>query len=259
LNLDYTVGSGANLSVVVVDFAQTGGGSYAFGYRWNTPTDFATVLQNINGGVNESGNSLQANVVVDPNFGAFIDSINYGSEMGDPDQFWRLTIGTYSNSGVTWTDSNFGVSSVTTANFAVPPVEGDTSETAGIIGFFDSFDVDTPPTTPVTILKHGDFNFDGHVDSRDISTLLAALANASAYQNGLNSQGAALLPADISALDVNGDGQLNNADLQYLLNVLKTGGGSRNSVPEPRAWMLMLLAVACFTIYAKRAGDPGVA
>jgi hypothetical protein len=40
---------------------------------------------------------------------------------------------------------------------------------------------------------------------------------------------------------MNGDGIFNNADLQYLLNKLKNGGGSSEAVPEPAALELLLV------------------
>jgi len=75
----------------------------------------------------------------------------------------------------------------------------------------------------------GDFNRDGHVDAADILPMMAALVNLHGYEqtNGLtNSQ---LLAIG----DINGDGVVNNADLQALLNLLQSGGGSADPVPEP--------------------------
>src|SRR5262249_49493072 len=42
--------------------------------------------------------------------------------------------------------------------------------------------------------------------------------------------------------DLNGDGQVNNTDLQKLLSLLQSGDGSTTSVPEPSALVLMLAA-----------------
>ena len=41
--------------------------------------------------------------------------------------------------------------------------------------------------------------------------------------------------------DINGDGFFNNADLQAILDLLKSGGGS-TSVPEPSTFVLAVLA-----------------
>ena len=43
--------------------------------------------------------------------------------------------------------------------------------------------------------------------------------------------------------DINGDGNLNNADLQALLTLLKSGGGSVAAVPEPASIVLLALAL----------------
>jgi phosphatidylinositol-3-phosphatase len=98
----------------------------------------------------------------------------------------------------------------------------------------DLGDLFQPGTLPV----RGDFNQDGHVDAADVVLMLNALADPSAFKaaHGLN---------DISLLvigDVNGDDEFNNADLQALLNLLKSGGGSTNTVPEPASYILMTIA-----------------
>jgi hypothetical protein len=85
----------------------------------------------------------------------------------------------------------------------------------------------------------GDFNRDGHVDAADILPMMQALTNLSAYKatyaTGINNTQLALIE------DVNGDGSFTNADLQGLLNLLKSGGGSVSAVPEPAS--IVLLAV----------------
>ena len=86
----------------------------------------------------------------------------------------------------------------------------------------------------------GDFNRDGHVNAADIVVMEQALTNPTGYQAAHNTLTASQL---LLIEDVNGDHSFNNADLQYLLNTLKSGGGSTNAVPEPAAGWLMLLAV----------------
>jgi len=59
----------------------------------------------------------------------------------------------------------------------------------------------------------GDFNRDGHVDASDIQTMEAALVDLNGYQTSKS-----LTDEQLLALgDVNGDGVVNNADLQSLL------------------------------------------
>ncbi len=76
----------------------------------------------------------------------------------------------------------------------------------------------------------GDFNRDGHINAADISQMELALTNPSAYKS-LHPD---LSDQDLAAIeDVNGDGKFTIADLQDLLIILKSGGGSNASVPEP--------------------------
>ena len=69
--------------------------------------------------------------------------------------------------------------------------------------------------------------------------MLAALTDLNAYKstNSLNS--AQLL----SIGDIDLSGTLNNADVQALLNLLKSGGGSLAAVPEPASIVMMALAL----------------
>jgi hypothetical protein len=94
----------------------------------------------------------------------------------------------------------------------------------------------------------GDFNRDGHVDARDIAAMELALTNRSAYETMYNVTDQELAMID----DVNGDSHFNNADLQALLDNLKSGGGSANSVPEPSAVVLAALSVLGLVIVGRR-------
>ena len=59
--------------------------------------------------------------------------------------------------------------------------------------------------------------------------------------------------ADLLSLgDVNGDGVFNNADVQSLLDMLKTAGSSLTAVPEPATFVLMVLALPGVTLAAVR-------
>src|SRR5262249_37828534 len=83
----------------------------------------------------------------------------------------------------------------------------------------------------------GDLNLDGHVDAKDVVSMMKALTNLSTYQSqhGMNT-------AYLNYIgDVNQDGTVTNSDLQSLLNQLKNGGGSFNQVPEPATIVLLVL------------------
>jgi autotransporter-associated beta strand protein len=86
----------------------------------------------------------------------------------------------------------------------------------------------------------GDFDRNGHVDAADIPAMLSALVNLSGYESakGLTSAQLTLIG------DCNGDGKVTNADVQALLNNLKSGGGSTDAVPEPSTGFLALLGAA---------------
>ncbi len=84
----------------------------------------------------------------------------------------------------------------------------------------------------------GDFNRDGHVDAADVLPMEQALADLADYEAAKGLTTAQMLLVG----DVNGDGVVTGADLQALLNLLKSGGGSNNSVPEPSTLVLAVLA-----------------
>ena len=77
---------------------------------------------------------------------------------------------------------------------------------------------------------HGDWNRDGVVDQFDIPVMLNALTDLNAYKANFN-----VSADDLSVLgDTNGDGRVNNLDLQGLLTILKSAGaGGLAAVPEP--------------------------
>jgi hypothetical protein len=80
-----------------------------------------------------------------------------------------------------------------------------------------------------TALIRGDFNNDGHVTAADISTMLKALVDLNAYKTAHR-----LSDADLLLIgDIDGSGVLTNGDLNALIGLLRTGGGSIASVPEP--------------------------
>jgi hypothetical protein len=90
----------------------------------------------------------------------------------------------------------------------------------------------------------GDFNFDHHVDAKDIGAMEYALVNLNGYASANSLTNNDLLQIG----DMNSDRKLNNSDLQSLLNMLKSGGGSLGAVPEPSS--IVLFALSTLLIYA---------
>ncbi len=90
----------------------------------------------------------------------------------------------------------------------------------------------------LTVVAPGDFNRDGHVTSADILAMETALADLNAYKTTNNLDNAGL----VAIGDLSGDHAVTNADLQSLLTLLKSGGGSVAAVPEPAAWKLAVLS-----------------
>ena len=85
------------------------------------------------------------------------------------------------------------------------------------------------------LLPFPDFNFDGAITASDISAMQQALADPQDFETEHN-----LSAADFAAMgDLNGDGQVNNADLQMLLDDLKTNGEMTDPVPEPASFVLL--------------------
>ncbi len=95
-----------------------------------------------------------------------------------------------------------------------------------------------PVVADYTIVPPGDFNRDGHVNAADISAMIGALSDITSYESttGLSAQQLQEIG------DINGDAVFNNADLQALLNLLNSGGGSNNAVSEPSTLVLGVLA-----------------
>jgi fibronectin-binding autotransporter adhesin len=106
---------------------------------------------------------------------------------------------------------------------------------------WDSSQLYTTGTISVTATYYaGDFNRDGHVNAGDILAMEQALTDLPGYQNAHSLTSAQFLLVG----DVNGDGVVNNADLQALITYLKNGGGSADPVPEPATGVLAFVALA---------------
>jgi hypothetical protein len=97
-------------------------------------------------------------------------------------------------------------------------------------------------------LLPGDFNGDQHVDAADVLAMEQALSNLQGYRTTKGLSAAQLLTLG----DLNGDGKVNNADLQILLSDLQSGHGSIDSVPEPAPAVLCCLALSGLLMLHRR-------
>jgi hypothetical protein len=94
----------------------------------------------------------------------------------------------------------------------------------------------------------GDINRDAHVDMADVPAMLVALTDLNSYKSNNALTDVALL----SIADIDFSGVINNADVQALLTLLKSGGGSNGAVPEPASAALIALALPCFAFAVVR-------
>lgn len=110
VTIEYWTGTGSAKSYLVVDFAATGDGSYAFGYNWDgTSTisayDMITAID-AGGGLDVTATDYGSGT---PNY--FIDNIWYGTAMGDAGQYWDQWEGPFGANDVDWSLGT-GVSNV---------------------------------------------------------------------------------------------------------------------------------------------------
>jgi uncharacterized membrane protein len=103
---------------------------------------------------------------------------------------------------------------------------------------------------PAALLLPGDLNRDNHVNAADIPTMMLAMTNPSVYKSTYNVDDSQL---QILA-NINQDGVVNNADIQSLLTLLKTGGGSAEGVPEPSTIALLTLGGLALVFRRRRRG-----
>jgi hypothetical protein len=96
-------------------------------------------------------------------------------------------------------------------------------------------------------IMHNDLNFDGVVDAFDVPEMLKALNDLNAYK----AQHSILDNATLNQIaDVNGDGFVNNSDIQPLLDLF--GPGSIAPVPEPASCVLVLLGCTGLAMMRRR-------
>ena len=91
---------------------------------------------------------------------------------------------------------------------------------------------------PGPVLKKGDLTGDGHVNAADLTAMLSALTDHSAFEasHALNDDKLFTIG------DMDADGQFTNLDLQGMISFLQSGQGSVAPVPEPASIALLGLA-----------------
>jgi hypothetical protein len=92
------------------------------------------------------------------------------------------------------------------------------------------------------------------VTAADITVMLNFLTAENAYKSSLNLTDNQLLLIG----DLNRDGQVTNADLQSLLTLLKSGGGSISTVPEPTSVSMFVLGGIVLALFGHRAKSSSV-
>ncbi|HEY2760068.1 MAG TPA: dockerin type I domain-containing protein, partial [Pirellulales bacterium] len=88
----------------------------------------------------------------------------------------------------------------------------------------------------------GDLTLDNSLSTADVQEMMFALSDLSDYQSQEQLSNSELM----QVADVNGDGLINNLDLQALVSELANppaggGNGTTTAVPEPASWALLLI------------------
>jgi len=156
---------------------------------------------------------------------------------------FAFTVTTHFNDGVTLTTGPLVDIFVLS-----DPNDGDFADTASVTQQDQAtFDI-------YRAIVRGDFNLDAHHDARDISVMMSALTNPSTYQTAFGVPNRELLALG----DVNQDGRFTNADLEAFLDLLKSGGGSNSSVPEPISFVLLVIGGITLLCYCHRGFNLGL-
>ena len=109
LEIEYRAGTGENVSYHVVDFAFTGGESFAFAYHFDGPTTSAhdaLLAIDAAGPLSYAFTSYYFGGGLVP----FADNFSYLSDVGNPNNFWSYSLGSYAALGtdVTWAGAPTG-------------------------------------------------------------------------------------------------------------------------------------------------------
>ena len=155
-------------------------------------------------------------------------------------QHWQIFEGTSSNNGATW---GFTQLTDTASDNIRPLIEAGSGEEA-LIWMRGTYSAYTNFNTSVVGLVQtdpqylpGDINRDGKVTVADVSALMTAISDLNAYQ-AANPDLANNPQLLLQVLDVNGDGNIDNTDIQALIDLAANnasggGGGQLTAVPEP--------------------------
>ena len=203
------------------------------------PTPFFDSNGNTTGAVNSGGTFYKTDNITQLTDGATVSSI-YGNTQYN----WKI----HYNGKITWGTSAAGATVADYSNSTVFKVDWTDTPPDGTYK-----DVVLIGDSLQTSLVKGDLDRDGHVTGADIQAMETALASLTAFSTSKH-----LTLVEISQIgDVNSSGAFNNADLQALLAVLASGGGSAAAVPEPAAGLLLAVgAMGGLAIAPRRRSRP---
>jgi hypothetical protein len=187
------------------------------------PTPFFDSNGNTTGAVNSGGTFYKTDNITQLTDGATVSAI-YGNTQYN----WKI----HYNGKITWGTSAAGATVADYSNSTVFKVDWTDTPPDGTFK-----DVVLIGDSLQTSLVKGDLDRDGHVTGADIQAMETALAGLAAFSTTTH-----LTLAELSQIgDVNSSGSFNNADLQALVALLASGGGSAAAVPEPTAGVLLAL------------------